>query len=222
MAEIQEYHDKESFEKAKKESEYHSNRTYCSKCGKKIKFTWKDKVKKTVSNIAEGIIVILCIFGIVYVAMIFTDVYYFWIPITAINSIQYTRMANEYHPEVQEIADNIIKGCENDTFDLVDCQIRSSREFLVDNFEYENDYTIGYDDKALNMIQEHRNKGDCIDWSITFCSLMRHMHISCLVRSPNAQHYISIIRKDDSWIPLEPQNYGTGSFNDDTFRGFLI
>jgi len=141
-------------------------------------------------------------------------------------------MASEYHPEVQDIADGITEECEKKYADeklLFNCKIEEARKYMIENFEYENDWEIGYPNGwfvenllLTNRTSGNKTKGDCIDFSITFCSLMKHVGISCIIRSTNGGHRIAVVRFKNEWIPLEPQSYDTGFFNDRLFQGFLI
>lgn len=177
-------------------------------------------LKTIVKMIFWSAITVLVILGIELAVMMFLDFNYRDLPAAAINSILYTRMANEYHPEVQAIADNITETCKQQTPYIVDCQIVAARDFLVENYKYAPDFSAGYWNKAFNMIVENATMGDCEDWSITLCSLLRHMGIACVVRSPSFDHVISVIKNGDYWYPVEPQNHKTGAFKE--FEGFLI
>jgi len=183
--------------------------------------TLAGRLKKVIGTCLELIAVALAVLGFFYLAMIITEPMYFSIPFTAIENVMYTRMANEYHSEVQTIADNITKACKEQTPDIENCQIMSARDFMLDNFKYARDYTTGYSDRGFNMILENTTLGDCEDWSITLCSLLRHMGIPCIIRSPSFDHTITVIKRGNSWYTVEPQNHGNG-LDDDIFRGFLI
>lgn len=167
------------------------------------------------------------VLGLVFAYMIYFNATYAFFPFIASSNFGYTEMASEYHPKVQEVADQIAERCEWlwTSPDLrFNCMVESSAEYMTDNFEYENDWEMGKPNGAVteNLILSHRKKGDCIDFSVTFCSLMKHMGISCIVRSPNGGHRMAVVRNGDMWIPVEPQNGESGYFYDKHFGGFLV
>jgi hypothetical protein len=184
-------------------------------------------IQLTGKALLEVAIAVLMLFGILFAFTVLHSPVFLLLPIVVSTSFHYTEIASQYHPEVQEIADDIVEQCgwmSVYSDDYFNCLLDSSIDYMTSNFEYENDWEMGRPNGHVseNMILSHRKKGDCIDFSITFCSLMKHMDISCIVRSPNGAHRIALAKWDDAWIPIEPQNGKRGRIDDDLFKGFLI
>ena len=158
--------------------------------------------------------------------MIVANPMYFMLPFISVANSPYTAQATDFHPEVQEVADRILEECKDRERFYQECLINQAREYVVDNFEYETDFERGYRNigKTYNMILSTEDTGDCIDFSLTFCSIMNHVDISCIIRSPNGAHRIALVKIDgNKWFVIEPQNlYQTGWLDEDTFQGFLI
>jgi len=181
-------------------------------------------VGKSLLQLAVAFLMLL---GALFAYMIHIDAAYAFFPLVASSNFGYTEMASEHHPEVQEVADRIAEKCAglSPYPDLrFGCLLRESADYMSANFEYEDDWEMGKPSGAVteNLILSRRKKGDCIDFSVTFCSLMKHMGVSCIVRSPNGGHRMAIVRNGDTWIPVEPQNGESGYFYDKHFGGFLI
>lgn len=208
---------------------------YCPYCGKKIRFGTMDILNKIVGSILTIALVIAGIFGVVFLIQLYYEPAMLWIGISRIQSVSTTRLAHTYDERVEVIANNITDSCvkqmdeeygnETVSESLIKsftqrCQITESKKYLKDNFEYEYDYEMGFRDISINMITEYRNKGDCDDWSVTFCSLMYHMNVSCIVLS-TGNHYLTAVRDGTTWDLIEPQG-GGNALKDNMFQGYLV
>lgn len=199
---------------------------YCKKCGtKKKKDTeyYLSKISKIAFNVVVGV---LCVYGAIFLYMIATNPFYLMVPFVSVANFHYTEQASEYHPEVQEVADNILKKCNDSDLSYQECLVGWTRIYMVNHFEYENDWEYGSRNggKTDNMIVSTRKKGDCIDFSLTFCSVMKHLGISCIIRSPDGAHRIALVKLEEyKWFIIEPQNLvQMGWLHDKTFQGILI
>lgn len=202
------------------------NNKYCPKCGTLKKKDKRYYFWKGFTTALKVVVTVLCVYGAMFMYMTVTNPFYVVVPFVSVANFQYTEQASQFHPEVQEVADRILDECHDEQHFYQECLIDEARSYMIDNFEYENDWEYGHSNggKTDNMIVSMRKKGDCIDFSVTFCSIMKHVGISCIVRSPNGAHRIALVKLDGhKWHIIEPQNLAqTGWFDDDTFQGFLI
>lgn len=156
-----------------------------------------------------------------------------WMSFSRIYSVRTTRQAHEYHPEVELAAEEVTQHCRDKLLflnestytydqDLVDCQLEESLYYLGALYTYESDWELGYFDKRVNLITSHRNKGDCEDWSLTYCSLLTHMDLSCIVMSTGTHSVVAAKDGWSRWRVFDPQNSLRLGLSEQHFRGWLV
>lgn len=220
----------------------------CPICEKK-KLTKKQKLKEGFLAVSLLIVVILAIFGAIYVYMFLLRLDYFMLPFNAIQSTLLTRQSYEDNPMIENQSQKIIEYCENETDEklenyidvsltafkeypdisildrlerewMEECKIERTLSFIQD-FSYVGDFSYGYADFTVNMIVENSTKGDCDDFALTFCSLLNNMDISCKV-VVTKNHAMVVIQRGNIWIPYDPQTGEYGYFRQSYFSGYMV
>jgi hypothetical protein len=208
---------------------------FCKSCGVKIPGR-NIAVRKTFNTAMFAIIGSIGVFGIMFLIMIWYNPNYFGLPFASMASAQYTQTANKYDPQTNAVARNISNECTNETLNEVNkfgiyglgdsivqgCEIDKDQKYMQDNFKYEYDWAAtGFWGKGYNMITENISKGYCKSWSITFCSLLRHQNVTCIVRTVK-NHAISMVKKDDTWTIYDTTNGIIGGIPSEVFDGWLV
>lgn len=210
---------------------------YCPNCGNKTEKKWYDRVVKILNIVCVIFLMAVGSVGVLFLINVYKDSSLVSVVVNRMDSFEYTKLSHVYNPEVQKTADNIMSYCKSvvceddnctysEYYSLNECQVSETRKYMVDTFTWINDWESGEDDRAYNMITEHRKNGDCEDFTITFCNVLFHMGVGCrpVVVSTGkfSSHVIAFVEVNDRWELIDPQSRYGEWYGDNDFGGYVV
>ena len=216
---------------------------YCPTCGKKNRNSILWKIMSGFGKIILTILVVFGVLGIFSFVFIVIQPELLGIMTSRMRTNSLAEVSHVYNEQTKKISDNITTNCKNitcttDEFyeidneiicaytDLEECKISEVRDYMVETFDWENDWMYGSVDSTYNMIVQNMTKGDCEDWSVTICNIFHHMDISCRPvmygTSICESHVIVMIKRDNKWEFIEPQHRWGLWKPDNSFGGFIV